>query len=418
MSSAAEPLMVELRHVSKLYRIQCERASSFLELFAEGFRPWRRREYREIWALRDVSLGVSQGETVGIIGPNGAGKSTVLKLIARVLEPTGGEIVARGRVSSLLELGTGFHPDLTGRDNVFLYGSLLGFSRREMARRFDNIVEFSGIGGVIDMPVKRYSSGMYLRLAFSVAIHVEPDVLLVDEVFAVGDQSFQDRCLRRIQKLQYQGVTILFVSHNMETVRQMCARALWLDQGNVRADGPAERVVEWYLNEAASQDKLFQERAQEKKGSRWGTKDVEITRVYLLDPQGRECKVVPTGGSLRIRVEFVAHRQIERPVFGIAIYREDGVHVNGPNTRLAGLDIEQIEGPGVLEYRVDELPLLPGDYNLSMAVHDWDGLRSYDHWHQAVPFVVGPGETEEIHGLVWMPSRWRLVCGDVEWEAG
>jgi len=414
MHSADVPLAVELRHVSKQFRIYRERARSFHELFVEGLRLWGRRTREYIWALRDVSLEVLQGETVGIIGPNGAGKSTVLKLIARVLEPTSGEIVTHGRVSSLLELGAGFHPDLTGRENVFLYGSLLGLSRRDMARRFDDIVDFSGIGSVIDVPVKRYSSGMYLRLAFSVAIHVEPDVLLVDEVFAVGDHAYQERCLRRIRELQRQGVTILFVSHSMETIKQMCSRAIWMSQGRVMADGRPERVIEQYLNQALRREGTGP--TQGDLGVRWGTREIEITHVSFLDPGGRECTGVPTGGPFHVRIHFVAHRRIERPVFGLAIYRNDGTHVNGPNTRLAGLPIEYVEGPGVVEYRVEKLPLLPGGYTLSVAVHDWEGLHAYDHWHQAFPFVVEPGQTQEVYGLVWMPARWRFVCGDVEQE--
>lgn len=408
---------VVLRAVSKRFRLYRERARSFQELFVAGLRPWRRQPREYIWALREVDLTVGQGETLGIIGANGAGKSTILKLIARVLQPTSGEIVTHGRVSSLLELGAGFHPDLTGRENVFLYGSLLGLSRRDMSERFDDIVDFSGIGSVIDVPVKRYSSGMYLRLAFSVAIHVEPDVLLVDEVFAVGDHAYQERCLRRIRELQRQGVTILFVSHSMETVKQMCSRAIWLAQGQVITDGRPEAVVERYLSQALPYREVTSAEAA-MAGARWGTREVEITHVAFLDPAGRECNAAVAGGPLHVRVEFTAHRRVERPVFGLALYRNDGVHVNGPNTRLAGLTIPAVEGPGTVEYHVEQLPLLPGAYTLSVAVHDWEGLHAYDHWHQAFPLVVEPGVAKEVYGLVWMPARWRFVCGEVEQEAG
>jgi hypothetical protein len=317
-----------------------------------------------------------------------------------------------------LELGAGFHPDLTGRENVFLYGSLLGLSRREMARRFDDIVDFSGISGVIDVPVKRYSSGMYLRLAFSVAIHVEPDILLVDEVFAVGDHAYQERCLRRVRELQRQGITILFVSHSMQTVKQMCSRAVWLAQGRVVTEGIPELVIDQYLNHAVSGDSADPSQERSVSGARWGTREVEITNVFFLDRQGARCNGVPSGGALRVVIEFTAHRRVERPVFGLAIYRHDGVHANGPNTRLAGLPIEFAEGSGVVEYQVEALPLLPGGYILSASVYDWEGLHAYDHWHQAFPFVVEPGRTNEIYGLVWMPSRWRFSCGSTELEVG
>jgi lipopolysaccharide transport system ATP-binding protein len=418
VSSASQPLAVELHSVSKRFRVYRERARSLHELLVEGLCPWRRRRWEDVWALRDVSLTVPKGETLGIVGPNGAGKSTILKLIARVLEPTSGEILARGKVSSLLELGAGFHPDLTGRENIFLYGSILGFSRREMSRRFDDIVDFSGIGGVIDIPVKRYSSGMYLRLAFSVAIHVEPDVLLVDEVFAVGDQAYQRQCLRRIRELQSQGITILFVSHSMQTVKQMCSRAMWLAQGRIAAEGRPDEVIERYLNQTLPGNGANLSEAQLASGMRWGTREIEITRVSLLDPQGKECNSLVSGSSMHVRVEFTAHQRIERPVFGLAIYRNDGVHVNGPNTQLAGLPIESVEGAGAVEYRVETVPLLPGGYTLSAAVHDWDGLHAYDHWHQAFPFLVMPGETQEVYGLVWMDARWRFACGGVIAETG
>jgi len=408
---------VELRSVSRQFCIYHERPRSFLELVAEGIGA-RRRSKEIIWALRDVDLIVPRGETLGIIGPNGAGKSTILNLIARVLVPTSGQVIAHGRVSSLLELGAGFHPDLTGRENIFLYGSFLGLSRADMARRFDDIVDFSGIPAMIDAPVKRYSSGMYLRLAFSVAIHVEPDILLVDEVFAVGDRAYQERCLRRIRELQQRGITILFVSHSMATVRQMCSRAIWLSQGRIAADGMPEQVIDSYLNATTSQGTL-DSGSEPIVGARWGSGEVEITRVLLLDGEGRACNRIPVGGPLHVRIEFVAHQRVERPVFGLAIYRNDGTHVNGPNTRLAGLPIEAIEGPGTLEYRVESLPLLRGGYTLTVAVHDWEGLHTYDHRHQAFPFTVDPSPaTAEVYGLVWMPARWRLQCGGLEREAG
>jgi lipopolysaccharide transport system ATP-binding protein len=416
MSSTHQLPSVELRSVSKRFRVYQERARSLHELITEGFRPWRRRRREDTWALQDVNLTVPQGETLGIIGSNGAGKSTILKLIARVFEPTSGEIFTHGKVSSLLELGAGFHPDLTGRENIFLYGSILGFSRRAMSRRFDDIVDFSGIGSVIDVPVKRYSSGMYLRLAFAVAIHVEPEVLLVDEVFGVGDQAYQKQCLRRIRELQSQGITILFVSHNMQTVKQMCSRAIWLAKGRVAAEGRPERVIERYLNQALPSNGSNLSEAQLTSGVRWGTQEIEITRVSFLDSKGRICNRLTSGGALHVRIEFTAHQRVERPVFGLAIYRNDGAHVNGPNTQLANLPIEWAEGPGVVEYKVEMVPLLPGGYVLSAAAHDCDGLHAYDHWHQAFPFTVTGGQTQEVYGLVWMDAHWRFACGDVELE--
>jgi ABC-type polysaccharide/polyol phosphate transport system ATPase subunit len=405
---------VKLRQVSKRFRIRQERARSFHELVVEKIRPWEHDKRQDVWALRNLDLDVSHGETLGIIGPNGAGKSTILKLIARVLQPTSGQITVQGKVSSLLELGAGFHPDLSGRENVFLYGSILGFSRREMACRFDDIVDFSGIANVIDAPVKRYSSGMYLRLAFAVAIHLEPDILLVDEVFAVGDQAYQKQCLQRIRDLQSQGTTILFVSHHMQTIKQMCSRVVWIANGRLVASGRPEHIIDRYLHQDLSNDQTSLRETHLFSGVRWGSREVEITKISLLNAQGTACSGTTTGGTLHFRIDFTAHQRIAKPVFGLAIYRDDGTHVNGPNTQLAELPIESVHGPGTVEYKVDTVPLLPGVYTLSAAVYDWDGLYAYDHWHQAFPFTITPGETQEIYGMVWMPARWRFINGKVE----
>ncbi|MBL7184675.1 MAG: ABC transporter ATP-binding protein, partial [Anaerolineae bacterium] len=238
---------VRFDNVSKRFTLRHERSRSFQEA-ALAFLRGQRNSREELWALKDVSFAIERGKTLGLIGPNGSGKSTVLKLITRILEPTSGQVVVQGRVSALIELGAGFHPDLTGRENVYLNGSLLGFGRNEMKGKFDSIVEFSELEKFIDVPIKHYSSGMHMRLGFAVAIHVDPDILLIDEILAVGDQAFQNKCLGKIGELKSQGVTILFVSHDLEAVRNLCPSAIWLENGVIQESGTTDRVIDSYLN--------------------------------------------------------------------------------------------------------------------------------------------------------------------------
>jgi len=244
--------VIHVDRVSKCFRLRPNRPRSFQELFVKRFRPRHSEpltDDRLLWALQDVSFSVEQGEAVGIIGSNGSGKTTCLRVLARILQPTKGHVRVQGRVSALLELGTGFHPELTGRENVYLYGSILGLTRREIDRRFDEIVSFAEIERFIDVPVKLYSSGMYVRLGFATAIHVDANILLLDEVLAVGDQSFQKKCLERIQQLADSGVTIVYVSHDLESVRNLCPRALWFKRSRLCEDGPSDQVISSYLSD-------------------------------------------------------------------------------------------------------------------------------------------------------------------------
>jgi lipopolysaccharide transport system ATP-binding protein len=355
---------------------------------------------------------------VGFLGPNGAGKSTLLKLVSRILYPTTGQVHVRGRIAGLLELGTGFHPDLTGRENISLYGSLMGMSRNEIQRKLEAILAFAELENFIDMPLRHYSSGMYMRLAFSVASHVDPDVLLVDEVLAVGDQAFQQKCLRRVEHMIQDGVTILFVSHDLEAARAICQRAVWMDGGKVRTIGPVGQVVEAYDRHVAaqmgfaSQERFPVENTHEPvpEAQRWGSREVEIVSVRLLNDQGTECQTFTTGEPVAVQIDFIAHRQVERPVFGLAIYRGDGFHVTGPNNQQAGLEIPAIYGAGSVMCTVDELPLLTGDYTLSVAVYDSSLSHAYDHHHKAFPFSVRGNRT--LFGLLEWPGKWEIKTRD------
>jgi lipopolysaccharide transport system ATP-binding protein len=415
--------VVRFDRVSKRFTLHRERSRSFQELFLGLIHRQRRPAAEAFWALRDVSFAIEPGEMVGLIGSNGAGKSTVLKLISRIIEPTSGQIEVNGRVGALLELGTGFHPDLTGRENIHMNGSFVGFGRSEIERRMADIIDFSEMERFIDVPVKHYSSGMYVRLGFAIAIHFEPDLLLVDEVLVVGDQAFQHRCLDRVNQLKRQGVSILLVTHARDTVRELCDRAIWLDEGQVRAQGQAERVLEQYLTHVFLHDEevLF---ATEPAGGpsprsevprpspsnwRWGSREAEIVRVQLLDGEGQERRVFRTGEPFTVRMHFLAKKRIEHPQFGLALYHSSGFHINGPNTVLSGFEIEGIDGPGSIDYVVDSLPLLEGSYLLSVSLYNHDGDSAYDHHHLAYAFRVRPGSVcVEEHGYILIPAVWRM----------
>jgi lipopolysaccharide transport system ATP-binding protein len=395
---------VTFKHVSKCFRIEPERPRSVQERFMSTVRP-RRHAVEEVWVLRDVSFDLQPGLSLGVVGRNGAGKSTLLKLCARVIDPTGGVVRVNGRVSALLELGVGFHPELTGRENVFLYGSLVGIPRAVLLQRFDEIVAFSEIERFIDMPVKFYSSGMYLRLAFAVAIHVEAEVLLIDEVFAVGDASFQRKCVERIEALPKNGVTILFVSHDVNMVRQLCQQALWIEDGHIVALDNADNVVTAYLDQSAY---LRAQGERYNDSHRWGSREIEVTQVEFLDAAGQVVRQFRTGEAFTARMHYRAARRVEEPMFGVAIHRDNGIHVNGPNTIFANFPIPAVEGTGSVDYCVTELNLLPGAYEFTAAIHDRTGRHAYDFQNRLHPFWVDPNPAiHEEFGTFYLPSSWK-----------
>lgn len=402
-----EPI-IRFEHVSKQFTYSQDKSQTILEVLISAIRqPKRGKNKRHIFALDDISFDIFPGQSVGIIGRNGSGKSTALKLATRIIKPTDGRILVKGRVSALLELGAGFHPDLTGRENIFLNASLLGLTKEEVDVRYDDIVAFSELGEFINMPVKHYSSGMYMRLGFSVAIHIQPDILIVDEILAVGDQAFQTKCLDRIYDLKRQGVTIIMVSHNLNVIRQICSHLIWIENGVMKMVGTAEEVSERY--QAYTDNLDAEEMTQvEAKGdfARAGSGEVEITAVRLLNKDGVESKLFNTNDSLTIEMEFFAHKPMPEPEFGLAIFRNDGVHVNGPNTKLAQLEMGTVEGAGVVRYTIPSLPLLPAGYYVTTAVHDSRYGYTYDHHERAYTFRVTEGGTHEKWGLLAIDSQW------------
>jgi lipopolysaccharide transport system ATP-binding protein len=397
---------IQFESVSKVFKAHFNRPRSFQELVTS---LGRRRAEREeaFWVLRDVSFAIPPGQTVGLIGENGAGKSTALKLMARTVLPTSGTVSLNGKVSALLELGAGFHPDLSGRENVFLSGSLMGLSRAYLQARFDEIVAFSELEPFIDMPVKHYSSGMYMRLAFSVSAHIDPDILLVDEVLAVGDQAFQAKCLRRIVQLQEHGVTILIVSHDLGTIARLCQRAIWLDEGRICGDGRPDDVIPDYVSRRGGGRDGWQisEGAVGQVSRRWGSGEVRIERFELLDRKGQPAQVFTTGERMTIRLWYRAPGRIQDPAFGFAIHAADGVIVTSPNSVEEG-QAASVEGRGHVDYVLEALPLLAGTYDLTVAAYNRSVTAPYDHWHKAGRFVVRDKFMRQRDGLVLLPGRW------------
>jgi ABC-type polysaccharide/polyol phosphate transport system ATPase subunit len=394
---------IEVRNVGKRFRLYHERNQS---LKAAVMRRGRAR-YEEFWALDDVSFDVEEGSTFGLVGENGSGKSTMLKCLAKILRPDRGTVNVEGKVSALLELGAGFHAELSGRENVFLNGSILGLSKKELQAKFDEIVDFAGLSRFIDMPVKNYSSGMYVRLGFSIAINVDPDVLLVDEVLAVGDEQFQRKCLERVSELREQGKTIVVVTHSLSTVRNLCDRAVWLDHGEVKASGPAGEVADAYLGQVHA-DSESDESGEG--GARWGSGDVRLTKIEMLGPDGEPTPQVHTGDEVTFRLHYDAAKAIPHPVFGIAVFSLEGIQITGPNTREAGVGVDYIEGPGTVDLHVPRLLLLPGAYVVSAACTDETISHTFDHRHRALHFDVKPGTPHETFGgVISFDGRWTIA---------
>jgi len=387
-----------------------------------------------IAAVRDVSFTVARGEAFGLIGSNGSGKSTLLKLVAGILRPDSGAVAVDGRVAALIELGAGFHPEISGRENVYINGAVLGLSRREVDARFESIVEFSGLADFIDEPVKTYSSGMYVRLGFAVAIHTDPDVLLVDEVLAVGDEAFSHRCLRKIEELLASGRTLLFVSHSLALMESVCDRVLWLEGGEARLVGEPRRVIDAYRAEVAEEEgrrhreeKEHAEARGEDDGTaatagpgtdagepeaplRWGSRQAEITAVRLL-VGGEERYHLRSGEPVAIELEVEAREPLADFVFGVALATPRGVEVWGSNTDLAGFRPAELAGRARVRVELPELRLGPGEYLLDVAVHARDGAP-YDYRRRALGFTVTAGR--EAVGVYLPRHAWGFAEG-VRW---
>ena len=367
---SSEPTAIRLRGLGKSYRIDRTKpkhstlAESAAHALKHPLRTLTGAGRETFWALRDVDLDIRQGEVVGIVGRNGAGKSTLLKLLSRITRPSTGHFELRGRVGSLLEVGTGFHPELTGRENIYLNGSILGMSRREINRQFDAIVDFAGVERFLETPVKRYSSGMYVRLAFAVAAHLEPEILIVDEVLAVGDAEFQNKCLGKMQDVAGGGRTVLFVSHNVGTIQALCTRAVLLRGGEKALDGDVGEIVQAYLSDLEGVGTVDADLSD-----RPGTGEVEMTAVRLVDDAGRPVEKVVGGRDLRLEVDYANHAGLRRPKLIANLYDAQAKPVASLGTELSAPTLAQLERQGRFTCLMRNLPLMPGRYRLALALH-------------------------------------------------
>jgi ABC-type polysaccharide/polyol phosphate transport system ATPase subunit len=380
-----------------------------------GRRSWRQkltgfaRRQDEFWALRDVSFSVAEGETLGIIGHNGAGKSTILKLLSSVTVPTSGEIRIYGRLSALIEVGSGFHPELTGRENIYLSGSILGMRRREIADKLERIIEFAGVRDFIDAPVKHYSSGMYVRLGFSIAAHLEPDILLLDEVLAVGDAAFQSKCLDRIIELHRQGRTIVFISHDLGAVERLCDRVILLKQGQVMATGTAAEVIAVYQEVGTG----YTPSEPHADGDAILSREAQITSVTCHDVNGEPAAVFRTGSSATVRLTYVVHRPVPDAVFEIYLYsvvdRFSGPWCQITTASRNGLGIPLEPGTGTVQFEVDEIGLQPGMYYVSATIVHTDQAigTGIDSRTECLTLRIDQGRF--IQGTFYMPHRWHLT---------
>lgn len=401
--------MVRVHNLSKLYRLYRRPTDRIRELLPFHGKPL----HLDFWALREVSFQVGKGEIFGIIGPNGGGKSTLLQVIAGILQPTTGRVTTQGRRAALLELGAGFNPEFTGRENVFLNGEIMGLSRAEVARALPSIEAFAEIGEFIDRPVKEYSSGMYVRLAFSTAIHVEPEVLIVDEALAVGDAIFANRCVRKFEELRRKNVTVLFVSHDLGLVKQLAHRAILLVNGSIAAQGEPHDVINRYIGlvlERQRRDTAQDSATPLPHSFRHGDGTSTILDVSLLDERGREVRTVACGGRLRARVRSVFHRPSSSPMVGILVRNRIGMEVYGTNTQVEKAELGEF-GPGeelVVEFAFENR-LTPQTYTLTAAVQNADGT-SHDWLDDALAFEVvgGPervGVVDLRSSVAWTRKR-------------
>ena len=434
----ARGLGKDYRRMAAGYKLRTLKSALLERSLTQGL-----REDELIPAVRDLSFTVNPGEAFAVIGSNGSGKSTLLKMVAGILKPTNGEIQVNGRVAALIELGAGFHPEISGRENVFINGAVLGLSRRETESRYEEIVEFSGLEKFMDEPVKNYSSGMYVRLGFSVAIHTDPDILLVDEVLAVGDEAFAHRCIRRIEEFLARGRTVLLVSHSLGLVEEFADRCLWMDGGVERLIGDPRRVADAYRQAVAETEGREHRAAKEQRESevqdvpavavesaadssdaggegeneeaevlRWGTREAEIVSARMLSQDGNERYNFVSGDRVAFEIRVNASRELEDFVFGIGIFTFRGLECWGTNTTLAGYESDALSGDVVVRVVCPELRLGPGEYSLDVAVHARDGY-AYDYQRRILTFTMTASERGV--GVYFPLHEWEFK-GGVSWS--
>ena len=395
---------ITVEGLGKKFRLMQDRNWTLKATLLAGHRT----RYEEFWALRDVSFEIPTGETFGIIGGNGSGKSTLLKVLAGILRADEGSAIARGRLSALLELGAGFHPELTGRENVYLNGSILGFTSREIRNLFDDIVEFAELEQFIDEPVRNYSSGMYMRLGFSVAIHVEPEILLVDEILAVGDLTFQKRCLDRFARLRDEGRTIVVVSHDLDMIGRLCDSSVWINKGELASVGSSSSVLEDFISHDENSDVNVSDQSHQLRLK----PDDLVKSLELVDVNGHSMSSTASGQPALIRVRYDADKAGEPVTVALGLYRADGTHVSSINSGAAtsaGNDVGVIE----VDYQMSSLPVQSGTYEISIALHSRDMTKVFERHTHLFRFEVDPVAGSHQTGLVALGGNWSAKNVDI-----
>lgn len=417
---------IEVKDVSKSFKIFIDKGNTMKERVL--FRKRRTYDYRQV--LRNISFTVKRGEAIGLIGHNGCGKSTILKLLTKIIYPDKGSIQISGRVSSLLELGAGFHPDMSGRENIYINAAIFGLTKKEIESRLEDIIAFSELQGFIDNPVRTYSSGMYMRLAFSVAINVDAEVLLIDEILAVGDANFQAKCINKLKEIKASGTTIVIVSHSLAQIEQICERSIWIHDGLVQMDGKPREVHPAYLDymgrkrqEIAGEEARRKEDKQydnsdsteechqdenPKKLKRWGNGRARITSVCLMDTEGNQQNVFETGKDIRMQVKYQVKEKVTDAVFGIGFFRDDGVQCYATNTRLDGMSEFSLIQDGTLDLLLKNVPLMPGVYTIDLAVESEQGIP-VDYYREAIKIEFFSSDRDI--GIAKIVHQWYLDVG-------
>jgi len=409
-------IAIDVQNVRKKFRVYADRGATLKERVL--FR--KRRKYEDHWVLKGISFQVRKGEAIGLIGENGCGKSTTLKMLTKILYPDEGSITMRGRVSSLIELGAGFHPDLTGRENIYTNASIFGLKQHEIDRRLDEIISFSELKEEIDHPVRTYSSGMYMRLAFAVAINVDADILLIDEILAVGDAAFQAKCFQNLQEIKARGTTIVIVSHSLSQIEQICDRTIWIDEGLIRLEGKPRDVHPEYMEYMTrkNQNREADEEQEKKKEEpaeaqeegpehvkRTGSGEARIESVQVLNAANQETVRFSPDEKITIRMKYSAGRKLSNAVVGVAIYRSDETYIYGTNSLIDTSEPVCLEENGVIELQMDRLPVANGSYSIDLALHRPDGLN-YDFLKGVCTLHIA--DRIQTPGVIYLPHRWKI----------
>lgn len=401
-----QDVIISVKNLSKKFR----RYASVADGVKEVLHPLRKKYHKEFWALKNISFEIKRGQSLGIVGHNGSGKSTLLQILCRILHPTEGEVNVYGRVSALLELGAGFHPQFTGRENIYLSGAIMGFNREKIEEKFQDIVDFADIGDFIDQPVRTYSSGMFIRLAFATAINVDPDVLIIDEALAVGDAEFQIKSLNKIKEFKRQGKNLVIVSHDVLVINKLCDRVILLDHGSVEYDDVTNKTIDSYFETIAETlaKKSYKQFWPKSKFDNEKSKKIFFTDVKLYDADRNETQVFDVGQTIVIKAMVTADIKIDNPVFGAIIYSQDGVYLGGFNSLSTGDFMKSLEGSVEIEYQIIGELFLQGTYFLSLAIHDETGKMVYDFHDRCFSFVVrGNAKSLSFSGHVKIPCVWK-----------